>query len=234
MAYISGILKRLVHFLGGDFTANITRVNALTFFYGKIMKIKTANVCKKVEGKGFFGEGPYKSSHNGKVTRAYTTWKSMLRRCYNSKNLILYPTYKGCSVHNDWLNFQFFAKWHEKEPNSEKKGFQLDKDLRISNNKIYGPETCSYVPQEINKLLTNCEIESGNLPKGVYISGKKFVANLRANNRTINLGVYDTPELASDAYKIAKSAYVKFMSVELREVIHPEVYAYLNTWEYKN
>ena len=44
----------------------------------------------------------------------YSKWKSMLVRCYSTKYHQRRPTYKDCSVCNDWLLFSNFRKWVEK------------------------------------------------------------------------------------------------------------------------
>ena len=38
---------------------------------------------RSVYGIGYIGEGEYKTKENGKPTRVYETWKSMLQRCYD-------------------------------------------------------------------------------------------------------------------------------------------------------
>lgn len=41
----------------------------------------------------------------------YTTWASMLYRCYDQKELKRKPNYKGCSVCDDWKYFSKFKTW---------------------------------------------------------------------------------------------------------------------------
>jgi len=68
---------------------------------------------------GYLGVGKYKPCHsidkNGiaKTTKQYATWTSMLQRCYDVKFKINLPTYIGCSVCGEWLNFQTFAEWYD-------------------------------------------------------------------------------------------------------------------------
>ena len=67
---------------------------------------------KRYFGVGYLGEGEYKAWENGKPTRVYETWKSMLQRCYDKKYQEKRPTYKDYEVCEKWLNFQNFAKWY--------------------------------------------------------------------------------------------------------------------------
>ena len=61
---------------------------------------------RRTYGKGYLGEGSYKAKENGKTTRVYKSWKSMLQRCYDSKYHERQPTYIDCEVCNEWLCFQ--------------------------------------------------------------------------------------------------------------------------------
>jgi len=184
-----------------------------------------------VYGFGMYGSGIYKSTAFGKRTPAYETWKHMLCRCYNADYLEKNPTYNFCSVCPEWLNFQSFAEWFEKEPSSGKLGFNLDKDLRKVGNKIYSPSTCSFVPYQINSLLTDHGLARGLLPQGVNAVGRMFGAQIRVNGKLLYLGKYVTPDLAFQAYRKAKEANVKLMAEEWKEYLHSEVYSNLASWK---
>ena len=43
----------------------------------------------------------------------YRAWTSMLKRCYSIKSQERQPTYKGCSVTDEWLTFSNFKSWME-------------------------------------------------------------------------------------------------------------------------
>jgi len=100
-----------------------------------------------VYSTGFVGEGQYSYT---KHKIAYTTWKSMLRRCYDTKFLSRYPTYQGCSVEKHWHNFQNFAEWFYE---NHIEGYELDKDLKVFDNKIYSKNTCWFIPNYVNSLI---------------------------------------------------------------------------------
>ena len=67
----------------------------------------------RVYGVGYIGEGKYATTVNRKPTRVYDVWRSMLRRCYDTKHLIKEPTYINCEVCEEWHNFQVFSEWYE-------------------------------------------------------------------------------------------------------------------------
>lgn len=81
----------------------------------------------------------------------YIKWSTMFKRCYSENWLKKYPSYEGCFVCDEWFLFSNFKNWCEKFNYS---GLQLDKDL-LGDGKLYSPDTCCFLPQEINKFLTN-------------------------------------------------------------------------------
>ncbi len=110
-------------------------------------KIHKDRLCPSVHGVGFIGIGKHSSRDNGKVSKSYATWKGMLARCYYPKYQEIYPTYKGCTVHISWHNFQVFAEWFDM---NYIKGYHLDKDIKLEGNKVYNSEYCSFVSAKEN------------------------------------------------------------------------------------
>lgn len=100
-----------------------------------------------VQGIGFLGEGSYKSKSGNTMSKVYQVWHDMLRRCYSSEYQEKQPTYIGCSVCPEWLNFQTFGKWFD---DNYIPGYHLDKDIKVPGNKVYSPETCLFVSREEN------------------------------------------------------------------------------------
>lgn len=96
----------------------------------------------------------------------YRAWKGMLERCHSTKYQERFPTYKGCSVSVDWLTFSVFKAWMEKQ---QWEGLQLDKDLLVSGNKVYSPETCVFVTKEVNTFTTDRGNDRGEWLVGVYL-----------------------------------------------------------------
>ena len=97
-----------------------------------------------VSGVGFIGVGLFTSK-----SISYEVWTGMIKRCYCPKAQKKKPTYVGCSVVSDWHNFQVFALWFYK---NHIKGYDLDKDIKIKGNKVYGPDTCLFVTRKANAI----------------------------------------------------------------------------------
>ena len=160
-------------------------------------------------GVGYLGEGRYKISKNNIW---YKIWHGMLMRCYDPKFHEKEPAYKGCTVENYWLNFQYMCKWLEEnyyEIPGEK--MCLDKDILVKGNKIYSPYTCIFVPERINTLFCKSKKSRGDLPIGVRWnkSKGKFEANISVDNKQTYLGSFNTIEEAFQCYKTFKENYIK-------------------------
>lgn len=182
-----------------------------------------------VRGVGYLGVGEHEATVKGKRTPAYIVWEAMLLRCYSPKYQAKHPTYVGCTVHPDWHNFQVFAEWYSKQ--HRLKGWHLDKDLRAPNSHIYSEETCTFIPHELNTVLGACDSRRGELPQGVYQSGKKYVAQLSTGGKHHYLGTHNSAEVASELYRLAKEEYVRSLADQYRHQIHPQVYATLSRYE---
>lgn len=100
-----------------------------------------------------------------KAPRFYNIWNHMLKRCYSLALHKKRPSYIGCSVTEEWYKLSNFKIWYE-ENNVD--GWHLDKDLLIPKNKIYSPDTCVFVPTNINSLFTFTTKNRGELPLGVF------------------------------------------------------------------
>lgn len=176
--------------------------------------------------KGYFGIGKFHQVKGGKRSTTYNFWKNIIERCYSKKS-ISYKTYggKGVVVCEEWLDFQNFGKWFEENYSPEiMQGFQIDKDILVKGNKIYSPETCCFVPSEINSLFINCKATRGDLPIGVIKHKKVFRARISKNKKYTHIGLYNTPEKAFKAYKEAKEDYIKEVADKWRGKITEEVY----------
>ncbi len=137
----------------------------------------------------------------------YRKWKDMLRRCYSEEYQSKHPTYKGCTVCEGWLNFTAFKAWMSGQPWQER---NIDKDLLIDGNKIYSAETCVFIDEATNKLLSDSGAKRGEWPVGVsfHRMSDRFRAECSENGKTKHIGLFDTPEEAHNEYLNFKSRMI--------------------------
>ena len=162
-------------------------------------------------GVGILGT-KYPSRVNGVHTKEYKLWTGMLERCYSTTLRNKYPTYKDCEASENFKSFEYFYEWCNNQIGFGNEGWQLDKDLLIKGNKIYSENTCVFLPNEINILLTKRTALRGEYLIGVSWSktNKAFVAQINKNKgKQEYLGSFATELEAFNAYKTAKESFVK-------------------------
>lgn len=193
--------------------------------------------CKYEDAKSLvYGVGindyPYSVFISKKHIKSYACWRSMLSRCYNVSYQKKQPTYIDCFVCDEWLVFSNFKNWFDK---NYIEGFHLDKDILIQGNKEYSPNTCCFVPQHINNLLTDHHSARGEYKIGVRYSKKlnKFLARYCCNGESIHIGCYSTEEEAHEAYKQAKYAEIKRVATEALENGYIDKKVYVALLSYK-
>lgn len=207
-----------------------TIIKNITYHNLKKGKVKNKNY-KSFYGKGFIGFGNYST---GLYEKAFSLWMLVLRRCYDKDFHAKQKSYSDKQVCEEWCNFQNFAKWYEEnwKPWMDKT-WQLDKDILVKGNKFYSPETCCFVPQEINSLLY-VDYRNRKLPVGVTLSPNgNFCASLSKDNKSFRIGTYKTIMEASEAYKIAKEHYIKEKADKWKDKIDHKVHQALYNYQIK-
>lgn len=136
----------------------------------------------------------------------YEVWRSMLQRCFSLKDKKKHPCYETATVCVEWIYFSNFRAWMVKQ-NWE--GLYLDKDILSSEGtKHYSPETCAFVPREVNNMFLINAPKRGEFPLGVCFY--KSYGNYRAQiNQGFgkgpkHLGYFNTPTEAHRAWQKAK------------------------------
>ena len=174
-----------------------------------------------VYGVGIIGI-KYPTHINCKNTKEYHAWTEMLRRCFDEAHRNRQPTYKQVVCCEEWLLFENYYEWLHSQPNFDKwkSGYRwaIDKDILFKRNKIYSPNACCLVPQNINCLFLKREAERGIYPIGVRYTNDGYLAccNNPFTNKKEELGHYSTPENAFLAYKKRKEEIIK----QVAEVEH--------------
>lgn len=99
-------------------------------------------------------------SKSGNYCPYYARWVSMIYRCYGNPSGYKAPGYDDCTVCDEWKSFMSFRVWMAKQ---DWEGNQLDKDIINYGSKVYSPDTCAFIPKDVNCAIIR--IDSGNFKK---------------------------------------------------------------------
>ena len=166
------------------------------------------------------------------MTKEYRLWNNMVNRCYNEVTRHIYSAYEDCFVADEWKYLSKFKDWCEKQIGFDQDKWHLDKDILVKGNKVYSPETCCFVPPELNCALAGNKKVRGSFPQGVIYNSTKtrYRARIQRGDKWESLGTYDTPEEAFYAYKTVKETYIKSLAEKWKDQIDPRVYESLMNW----
>ena len=206
--------------------------------YHWFKKGKVRNPCDiTVYGVGYLGNGYEEYTRN--IPDIYKRWKQMIRRCYDPQHILDFPSYKDCSVCDEFLCFVTFAEWYIEnyyEIPGEK--MCLDKDILVKGNKTYSPDKCIFVPEIINNMVVSCNVRRGDLPIGVHYNTnrKTFIAKCSIVDenkirRDIHLGCFDSYIDAFEQYKQYKEAYIKIIAERYKNQIPDKLYKALYAYK---
>ena len=148
----------------------------------------------------------------------YRVWKDMLTRCYSAKNQERLPTYKGCSVSEEWLRFSNFRRWMEDQ---DWEGMHLAKDILFEGNKVYSAETCVFVSGALNSFTIDSGASRGEWLIGV--SWHKASSKFRSSccnpftKKQEHLGLFLNEQKAHQAWLKRKLDLAHLLAAEQKD-----------------
>lgn len=165
--------------------------------------------------------------------KEYQLWAGMIRRAYDKNLHERLPTYTDCLVANEFRRFSSFNEWCQNQIGFGLDDWQLDKDILDKGNREYHPDKCVFLPREINSFLRTRKKSRGLLPIGVTTLARSsgYMALLNNKKEKIYLGTFPTPELAFQAYKVAKEQAIKDMANKWKDKIDPRAYDALMAYQ---
>lgn len=166
-------------------------------------------------------------------------WRHVLERTIAGRDI---KRYEDCQVVEEWYNFQNFCEWAIKQKNSTRKEengrlWHLDKDMVSRGNRLYCPELCVFLPNEVNAFYTKKEIGNTGYPGVNYIKpGSKnakegYIARCCIGEERKYLGYYYSPEQAFEKYRQCKEAAARELANKWEGEIDPRVIEYLATFK---
>jgi hypothetical protein len=194
---------------------------------------------KLVSGVGFNDLIDQPVYIGGVLDYTYQLWKGMIDRCYSSGALSRCPTYSGCKVSEEFLTYSTFKKFV-----TGLKGFgcrdvlgrryQMDKDL-LGDGRTYSRDTICFVPQMVNKFLTDSRSARGDLPIGVS-RGRKvgmFYSYVSVSGKRVHLGTFRDPVAAFECYKAHKEGLARKIALEVEGLVDERVVDSLKDYHVK-
>lgn len=154
---------------------------------------------------------------------AYKVWKSMRSRC---NGFISQENYKDVSICEEWDIFLNFEKWFSDNIYEFDGILELDKDLFSKEEKIYSPDTCCFLPKEINTLIASTKSRNQYLP-GVTLNQRKkkitYTATVRNGNKEIQKTFKSQVE-AFVFYKDEKEKIIKHIANSYKNILPTHIY----------
>ena len=207
----------------------------VTCSMGSLLRKQVSNpMFPSFYNSAYMGVGKY--SNRDKYL--YGIWTGILQRTLSKEYKEKFEAYKYVTICKEWLCFQNFAEWCVNQKGFQSRDelgrvFHIDKDLLSGKSKIYSPETCCFIPMEINNLFVTSGRKSTKWPTGVRFSNekRKFIAKCKADGKNKHLGSFDTVEEAFQAYTKFKESYVKIIAEKWKGLISEGAYEAIQNWK---
>ena len=208
------------------------RITLENINYQAIKEGEVANpMHKSIFNIGYTGINIIKPALKKDYSKIKAVWRAILKRCYSEESQEKYPSYKGVIVCEEWHNFQNFYRWYIENHKDYMNKWHIDKDILIKGNKIYSPETCCFVPHEVNGLFITNKSTRNKYPIGVnFRKGRGFCVILDKGGNRYS-AQFDTVEEAFQAYKVAKEKHIKEVADKWKDFIDPRVYQAMYNYE---
>ena len=142
----------------------------------------------------------------------YRKWRHILERCLDLKLQQKCPTYKFCTVCDEWRYLSNFIRWVNSQPNKGWQSCQPDKDILFEGNKCYSPETVVFISGKVNNFI----LDSGK-SRGGYMIGVSYYPKRKKNPYLANcnnpfggkgyIGGFSTELEAHKAWQAKKHEY---------------------------
>lgn len=145
----------------------------------------------------------------------YLKWQNIINRGFDLKYQEKNPSYKGCTVTEEWKRISDFIKWVDSQPNKDWENCVPDKDFLSGGNKHYSPDTVVFVSEKVNLFITDSGKSRGDCMIGVSYYPKKnkknpyqsSCSNPFARGGGRHIGYYPTELEAHKAWQAKKHEY---------------------------
>ena len=158
--------------------------------------------------------------------KEYLTWTNMIKRCYDEEHRYRNPSYYDCECCHEWQYYENFYEWMHSQENYDKlidiNDMALDKDILYKGNRLYAPDRCCLVTQNINNIMLKSNAIRGKCPIGVFYNkvNDKYIAQCGGKENGVYLGSYNTELEAFMVYKKYKEKTIKELAQKEFDLNH--------------
>ena len=209
-----------VYFPQYDWTAE--GVSYKSFRLGSILCPYEPNTA----GVGCLGEGKYPTRVNGKQTKLYHSWATLMNACYNP----YHPEYQyygeeGYTVCEDWCNFQNYAQWYTENCYTLGNHKIVLSSKIMNEDKVISPVNSIFIPFCLSQLVRKNGVTYNPTNKGYDV--KIYYTTLDRENHYEYFGTYKDQEQAKLVYKKNKERIVRMLAEEYKDHIPTKFYNYI-------
>jgi transposase-like protein/diadenosine tetraphosphatase ApaH/serine/threonine PP2A family protein phosphatase len=179
---------------------------------------------RSVFGVGYLGCSDADASRSNYI---YSKWVNMIQRCYDEGTHKLKPYYAPCTVCEEWHNYSNYREWHYENVMGDRK-VDLDKDILISDNTVYSPETCTLVTHFTNTVFETTKGIASNIVKDNATD--KYETSMVILGKRTKIGTFDTEEEARQGFLDYKSDYITDFAKSSKGKVPDKTYEAMMNW----
>lgn len=159
----------------------------------------------------------------------YSKWSNMMQRCYDETTHKLKPYYALCTAEIEWLNFSNYREWHKENMMGDRK-VDLDKDVLVQGNTVYGSGTCTLIPHFTNTLFEERGADTNIVLKNTT---GKYDVTMSILGKNEDVGTFDTEEEARQGYIDYKQDYIWNYAKKCKGKVPYKTYEAMMNWQVK-
>lgn len=184
-----------------------------------------ANKWKRtVFGIGWLGCSDAEATRGNYI---YSKWANMMQRCYDKITHGLKPYYAPCTAEIEFLNFSNYRVWHKENEMGDRK-LDLDKDVLIHGNTVYGSETCTLIPH-----FTNTIFEERGADTNIVLNNEtgKYDVTMSVLGKKEEVGTFDSEEEAKRGFIDYKQDYIRKFAKKCKGKVPQKTYDAMINWK---
>lgn len=183
-----------------------------------------ANKWKRtVFGIGYLGCNDADATRDNYI---YSKWANMMQRCYDEETHRLKPYYAPCTAEIEFQNFSNYREWYKENAMGDRK-VDLDKDVLVRGNTVYGSETCTLIPH-----FTNTIFENRGADTNIVLNNDtgKYDVTMSILGKKEDIGSFNTEEEAKQGFIDYKQDYIRKFAKKCKGKVPNKTYEAMMNW----